>query len=262
MLLGNGDGTFQPPGRRSPRGSGPSASVAVADVNGDGRPDLVVANSNNSTVSVLLNTGGATPLLSFVTSNGVLTATANGNNPDDVEVSRAGGLLTISDSGVSQTFPTAGLTQINIDTGAGNDVVRIDPGVGLPVSVNGGAGRDTLETFDDHATLAGGRGYDGLATHGSGDLLVGGRGNDTLAGGTSTTDTLRGGAGDDSLTGGGLLLGGVGNDTLVHAAAPSRPAAARRPNRSATGARDAGCELSSLPAADLIDARRKRRAHP
>src|SRR3954468_10116571 len=39
-------------------GGGP-VSVAVADINGDGKPDLAVANFNDSTVSVLLNTTAA-----------------------------------------------------------------------------------------------------------------------------------------------------------------------------------------------------------
>jgi hypothetical protein len=43
VLLGNGDGTFQTVVAYDSGGSGAS-SVAVADVNGDGRPDLLVAN--------------------------------------------------------------------------------------------------------------------------------------------------------------------------------------------------------------------------
>jgi FG-GAP-like repeat/Bacterial Ig-like domain (group 3) len=54
VLLGNGDGTFQGPINYS--SGGPDAmSVAVADVNGDGRPDLLVLNLGSSTVGVLLN---------------------------------------------------------------------------------------------------------------------------------------------------------------------------------------------------------------
>jgi hypothetical protein len=66
VLLGNGDGTFQ---AAVSYGSGGqySFSVAVGDVNGDGKPDLIVANqcvSNNNcangSVSVLLGNGDGT----------------------------------------------------------------------------------------------------------------------------------------------------------------------------------------------------------
>ena len=41
VLLGNGDGTFQPPTFYGV-GGGPRAAVAIADLNGDGIPDLLV----------------------------------------------------------------------------------------------------------------------------------------------------------------------------------------------------------------------------
>jgi FG-GAP-like repeat len=43
VLLGNGDGTFQPELTYSSGGSWANA-IAVADLNGDGRPDIVAAN--------------------------------------------------------------------------------------------------------------------------------------------------------------------------------------------------------------------------
>src|SRR5205807_1525829 len=58
VLLGNGDGTFQAP-RNFSTGQG-SLSVAVGDVNGDGQPDVAVANFRSSTVSVLLGNGDGT----------------------------------------------------------------------------------------------------------------------------------------------------------------------------------------------------------
>jgi hypothetical protein len=68
VLLGQGDGTFLP-AQSYPTGSAPS-SVAVGDFNGDGKPDLAVANhgesnDNGAGVSVLLGKGdgsfGAAP---------------------------------------------------------------------------------------------------------------------------------------------------------------------------------------------------------
>lgn len=66
VLFGNGDGTFTPPST-SPYDTGPTTrAVVVADLNGDSRPDLVAANHDGASVSVLLNTG-----------NGVFTAATN-----------------------------------------------------------------------------------------------------------------------------------------------------------------------------------------
>src|SRR6202040_2931540 len=66
VLLGNGDGTFQPAVSYASGGSSAS-SIAVADVNADGRPDLLVGNACNSAsncangaVGVLLSNGDGT----------------------------------------------------------------------------------------------------------------------------------------------------------------------------------------------------------
>jgi hypothetical protein len=59
VLVGNGDGTFQPiwtTGVSYIAGSYPY-SIAVGDFNGDGWPDLAVANIDSNDVSILLNDG-------------------------------------------------------------------------------------------------------------------------------------------------------------------------------------------------------------
>ena len=58
VLLGNGNGTFQ---AKQSLGTGYAPnSVAVGDFNGDGRSDLVTADQNSNTASVLLGNGTTT----------------------------------------------------------------------------------------------------------------------------------------------------------------------------------------------------------
>jgi hypothetical protein len=60
ILLGNGDGTFHA-ALANPTAIGSNLSaLAVGDFNGDGHPDLAVANNRDGTVSILLGNGDTT----------------------------------------------------------------------------------------------------------------------------------------------------------------------------------------------------------
>jgi hypothetical protein len=104
VLLGNGDGTFQPALTYATSIS--SVAIAAADVNGDGRPDLLLANEDSDGVSVLLNNTGphiptATTLASSVNPamvNQTVTYTATVTGQSGVAVT---GTVTFSDGGAA-----------------------------------------------------------------------------------------------------------------------------------------------------------------
>jgi hypothetical protein len=96
ILLGNGDGTFQQ-GASYSVGTDPLAVVA-ADLNGDGKLDLVTANSQGVGVSVLLGNGDGTfqaavnyPVSGFPYS--ITAADLNGDRKPDLAVAN---LLTLT----------------------------------------------------------------------------------------------------------------------------------------------------------------------
>ena len=93
VLLGNGDGTFQPQVTYAV-GVDPDAIVA-GDFTGDGILDLAVANGGNSTVSVLLGNGDGTfqPQVTYAVGsvpNSIVAGDFSGNGRIDLAVATAG----------------------------------------------------------------------------------------------------------------------------------------------------------------------------
>ena len=117
---------------------------------------------------------------------------------------------------------------ILINGGGGDDWLEIDLGDefgNLPVTINGGAGNDTIYGGPGSDELNGGAGDDEIYGDMGKDSLVGGGGNDLLAGqegndeidGNAGDDTLAGGLGEDSLagqTGDDNIAGGYADDVL------------------------------------------------
>jgi hypothetical protein len=115
VLLGNGDGTFQPAVTYY-AGGNESTSVAVGDLNGDGKPDLVVANSYVSdNIGVLLGAGDGT----FTLFN---TFSSGGGDPWSVRIAdlNRDGKPDILEAVDSSCESCAGALGVLLGNGAGN----------------------------------------------------------------------------------------------------------------------------------------------
>ena len=111
VLLGNGDGTFQPNVNYT-AGTAP-AFVALGDYNGDGKIDMAVANEVSNTVSILLGNGDGTfrPNIDFAAgtgANGIAVGDFNGDGRLDLAVadfSSANTVFVLLQTPLTQAWP-------------------------------------------------------------------------------------------------------------------------------------------------------------
>ncbi len=205
-------------------------SAGPVTLSGGAGDDMLVGGAGNDSLSGgdgndVLAGGGGNDVLSGDAGNDVL----NGEAGNDTLLGGAGDDLL-----------SGGLGNDWIDGGAGNDRLVESGDVSFKLTnasltglgtdtllgveqaaLTGGAGNNLLDAclFSGAVTLDGGAGNDTLLGGGGNDLLLGGAGNDSLSG-SAGNDTLNGGDGDDVLTGGAgndSVDGGLGTDRLVEA---------------------------------------------
>jgi hypothetical protein len=166
VLHGNGDGTFQPP-VEYPTGSRP-AGLAAGFLNGDKAADLVVANSNDTNLTILLNDGNGgfqSTLIGIGWSPaGVTMGDFDNDGKTDVATvnpgsSNASVLLGTGDGGFQApvTYPapgsSAGIAAVNFG-GQGPDLAISAPGDNaLEILFNANL---SVQTLYAHTVLLGG----------------------------------------------------------------------------------------------------------
>jgi hypothetical protein len=174
LLLGDGKGAFAPaPGGPVPVGKGPD-SLAVADFNRDGIPDLAVANAGSANVTVLLGDG----------SGGFHPASGNplniGTNAGSISVAVAAADFN------GDGRPDLAVTNVFF-AGDGSNAVRVQVIVllgdgsggfsasGNPLSVGGSLGWFTVADFNGDGkpdlAIAGGQAVTILLGNGSGGFI-------------------------------------------------------------------------------------------
>jgi len=127
-------------------------SVAVADVNGDGKPDLISANSNDGTLTVLTNNGnGGFGLNATLTvgsaPSSVIAVDVNGDGkPDLISANANDGTLTVLTNNGDGSFSLDATLNVGLSSGSSpENVVAVDVnGDGKLDLVSADFGDDTL----------------------------------------------------------------------------------------------------------------------
>jgi Ca2+-binding RTX toxin-like protein len=233
VLLGNTNGTFQQPNTINGVASNVE-SVAVADFDGDGNPDILVGGEFNGggVVDVLFGNGNGTFVptpFSMKTLNyypNVATAVIGDNTYPDVLITNR-----VSES-ISVFLNTPSLPANNnianisfsngVVTGTGTDAADT-----ASITMSGSDVVVTIDATSDsfpsasvnliNIDLLAGRDSISVGLGVPACSINGGGGADTIVAGNFAADTLFGGNGNDSIHGGGgaeSLTGGEGADTI------------------------------------------------
>lgn len=140
VLLGQASGGFVPVSAYATGAGSQPASVALGDVNGDGRLDIVTANINNNAAGVLLGQAGGTfaPITTYPSGansnpNDVVLGDVNGDGRLDIVIANsrtasAGMLLGLASGGFGpvSTYFTNGNTPLGVALGDVTGDGRLD----------------------------------------------------------------------------------------------------------------------------------------
>jgi FG-GAP-like repeat/FG-GAP repeat len=152
VLLNDGSGGFS--AATNYAAGLPSLSVTTADVNGDGKPDIIVANQGSNDVSVLLNdSSGGFGAPTFYAAGedplSITTADVNGDGRPDIIVANQNGdvsvLLNNGSGGYgAPAFYATGTVPLSVTTADVNEDGKPDiivtNGTGVSVLLNNGSG--------------------------------------------------------------------------------------------------------------------------
>jgi len=111
-------------------------AVSAADLNGDGRPDLVVTDSSGNAVLVLINTGAAGASLSFAAAQSLAVGSApvgpasiadvnNDGLPDILIPNSQGGSVSVLVNGTAPGAATASFSSLSVPTGANPVALKV-----------------------------------------------------------------------------------------------------------------------------------------
>ena len=200
LILGNGDGTFQSALPFATNGSGPPIALLSADLDNDGRPDLVavLGSASDNKIAILFNDGAGgffdPQLLPVGTGpNSVISGDWNGDGKVDLAVVNSGSadLTVLIGDGIGgfsvQTLPLAGAGRLEFAaTGDFNHDTKPDIAVSdstnkvifILLNIGGGLFSDPIQQSTGNRPLAiaakdlNGDGKDDLVVTNAGDNTI------------------------------------------------------------------------------------------